>query len=69
MIKKLKYLDKTLFFISILLFVIGLVMIFSASNVTAYMSHAVSPYNYFLRQSAFLIAGESFTPSPVTATT
>ncbi len=57
MIKKLKYLDKTLFFISILLFVIGLVMIFSASNVTAYMSHAVSPYNYFLRQSVFLIAG------------
>lgn len=55
--KKLKYLDKTLLIVSIILFVIGLVMIFSASNVTAYMSHAKSPYSYFIRQSAFLIAG------------
>ena len=57
MIKKLKYIDKTLLIVTILLFVIGLVMVFSASNVTAYMSHAVSPYNYFIRQLAFLIAG------------
>lgn len=55
--KKLKYLDKTLLIVSIILFVIGLVMIFSASNVTAYMTHAKSPYSYFIRQSAFLIAG------------
>ena len=47
MIKKLKYLDKPLLIVTILLFVIGLVMVFSASNVTAYMSQAVSPYNYF----------------------
>ena len=32
-------------------------MVFSASNVTAYMSHAVSPYNYFIKQAAFLIVG------------
>ena len=32
-------------------------MVFSASNVTAYMSHAVSPYNYFFKQGAFLIFG------------
>ena len=57
MIKKLKYLDKPLLIVTILLFVIGLVMVFSASNVTAYMSQAVSPYNYFFRQSVFLVAG------------
>ena len=43
--KALKYMDKPL------------VMVFSASNVTAYMSHAVSPYNYFLKQTIFLISG------------
>ena len=57
MIKKLKYLDKPLLIVTILLFIIGLVMVFSASNVTAYMSQAVSPYNYFIKQAAFLIIG------------
>ena len=57
MIKKIKYLDKTLLVVTLLLFVIGLIMIFSASNVTAYMSQAVSPYNYFLRQLIFLVIG------------
>ena len=57
MIKKLKYLDKPLLIISIILFIIGLVMVFSASNVTAYMTKAVSPYNYFFRQAIFLGAG------------
>ena len=55
--KKFKYLDKPLLIVSILLFIIGLVMVFSASNVTAYMSHAVNPYHYFIRQAVFLIAG------------
>ena len=45
--KIIKYMDKPLFLITVLLFIMGLIMIFSASNVTAYMSHAVSPYNYF----------------------
>ena len=54
---KIKYLDKPLFFTTLFLFVFGLVMVFSASNVTAYMSHAVSPYNYFLKQAAFLLFG------------
>ena len=35
-------------------------MVFSASNVTAYMSHAVSPYNYFLKQGIILIIGAVF---------
>lgn len=49
--------DKPLFIVSILLFVIGLIMVFSSSNVTAYMTHAVSPYNYFIKQGIFLLVG------------
>ena len=49
--KIIKYLDKPLLFSTILLFIIGLIMVFSASNVTAYMTHAVSPYNYFFKQN------------------
>ena len=55
--RKLKYLDKTLLFVTVLLFIFGLIMVFSASNVTAYMYHAVSPYNYFIKQGMFLIVG------------
>ena len=54
---KIKYVDKILLIVTILLFVFGLIMVFSASNVTAYMSHAVSPYYYFVRQALFLIVG------------
>lgn len=52
-----KYIDKSLLIVSVLLFILGLVMIFSASNVTAYMRYATTPYYYFLRQALFLIAG------------
>ena len=52
-----KYLDKPLLIVSVLLFLIGLIMVFSSSNVTAYMSHAVSPYNYFIKQAIFLLLG------------
>ena len=55
--KIIKYIDKPLFFITIILFILGLIMVFSASNVTAYMTHAVSPYNYFMKQGAFLTVG------------
>ena len=55
--KIIKYIDKPLLFSTVLLFIIGLIMVFSASNVTAYMSHAVSPYNYFFKQGIFLIVG------------
>ena len=55
--KKFKYLDKSLLIVTVLLFLVGLVMVFSSSNVTAYMSHAVSPYNYFIKQSIFLVVG------------
>ena len=55
--KIIKYVDKPLLIVSVLLFIIGLIMVFSASNVTAYMSHDVSPYNYFIKQAFFLGVG------------
>lgn len=55
--KIIKYIDKPLFFVTIVLFIFGLIMVFSASNVTAYMTHAVSPYNYFIKQGIFLVVG------------
>ena len=55
--KIFKHLDKPLLIISILLFIFGLIMVFSASNVIAYMSHEVSAYYYFIRQGVFLLAG------------
>ena len=51
----LKKLDKCLVICTIILLILGLVMIFSASNVTSYMKYAKSPYYYFLRQSIFLV--------------
>ena len=55
--KIMKYIDKPLLIVTIILFIFGLVMVFPASNVTAYMSHEVSPYNYFMKQGIFLIVG------------
>jgi len=53
--KIIKNLDKPLLLISSILFIIGLIMIFSASNVTAYMKYSASPYRYFIKQCIFLI--------------
>lgn len=53
--KILKNLDKPLLMISILLFAIGLVMIFSSSNIIAFMQNGVSPYRYFIKQSIVLL--------------
>lgn len=55
--KEFKYLDKILLFCTIILFIIGLIMVFSASNITAYMKQGDSPYAYFIRQAIFLIVG------------
>lgn len=49
--------DKPLLIITVLLFVFGLVMVFSASNVTAFMSYDASPYNFFIKQGIFLLGG------------
>lgn len=53
--KIIKNLDKPLLILSFILFVIGLIMIFSASNVTAFMKYSASPYKYFLKQVLFLL--------------
>ena len=58
--KIIKYMDKPLLIITVLLFVMGLIMIFSASNVTAYMNFDASPYNYFVKQGVILIIGLFF---------
>lgn len=58
--KKLKYMDKPLFFVSILLFVMGLIMIFSSSNITAFMKYGASPYNYLFKQLIFLLLSFAF---------
>lgn len=55
--KIMKYIDFPLLIVTLILFITGLIMVFSSSNVTAYMSHAVSPYNYFIKQSIFLFVG------------
>ena len=55
----IKNLDKPLFFLTLVLFILGLVMVFSASNVTSYMNGG-SPYAYFFRQGLFLIVSFIF---------
>ena len=57
MIKIIKNVDKPLLIISIILFALGLVTIFSASNVTAYMLNDADPSRYFLKELVFLICG------------
>ena len=52
MIKKM---DKTLLFTSIILLVIGLIMVFSASNVTSFMKYKTTPYHFFNRQLLFFV--------------
>ena len=49
-----KKMDKILLITSIVLFVFGLIMIFSSSNVASYMKFNRAPYAFFLRQLIFL---------------
>lgn len=55
--KYIKNIDKKLFLATVILFVWGLIMIYSASNVTAYMRYEADPSNFFVRQLIFLVAG------------
>ena len=57
MFRKMRHIDKTLLITTTILFVLGLIMVFSASNVTAYMSRATSPYHYFINQLIFIVVG------------
>ena len=63
--KVLRNIDKLLLLVTALLFSIGLIMIFSASNVTAFMTKAESPYFYFIKQAFFLITGIIFITIPI----
>lgn len=56
-LKKVKHIDKWLFFVSIILISLGTIMIFSASNVSFYMRYASSPYKYLIRQILILGLG------------
>ncbi len=47
--------DKTLLFTSVILLIIGLIMVFSSSNVTSFMKYKTTPYHFFNRQLFFLI--------------
>lgn len=55
MIKKM---DKWLLLLTLILFAMGLIMVFSASNVAAFMRYNASPYRFLFKQSLFL--GASF---------
>ena len=55
--KPLRRVDIPLLVVTILLFVIGIIMIFSASNVTAYIKQGDSPYIYFIKQLVFVVLG------------
>ena len=56
-VSRLKYVDKLLLLVTILLFAIGTIMVFSASNVSFYMRYSNSPYLYLLKQIVILVLG------------
>lgn len=56
-LKNLRHTNKFILLVSIALFLFGLVMVFSASNISAVMRYGESPYYYAIRQGLFLIVG------------
>ena len=50
----IKNIDKPLFLMTLVLFTLGLIMVFSASNVTSKMNVG-RPYAYFIIQGLFLL--------------
>ncbi|MGI6324401.1 MAG: FtsW/RodA/SpoVE family cell cycle protein [Bacilli bacterium] len=50
-------LDGPLFFLMMILFILGLIMIFSASTIESFMRYGTSPYYFFIKQGIFLVAG------------
>lgn len=55
-----KKMDKPLFFITVILCVIGLVMVFSASSIAAVLQYRVSTYYFFKKQLIVMLAGFAF---------
>ena len=56
MSKLLSKMDIPLFIITIIYCILGLIMIYSASSVSAVILYDYTPYHYFIRQAIFLIA-------------
>lgn len=55
--KILQNLDKPLLISTFILFIIGILMVFSASNVAAYMRYGTSTYHFFIKQILAFIGG------------
>lgn len=55
--KILSKMDKPLLIVTIIFFIFGLIMIFSASSMESYMRYNYSPYHYFFRELLFMIIG------------
>lgn len=55
--KMLKYTDKILLIISVLLFAIGLIMIFSSSSISAFMRYNKTSYSFLMKQAGILALG------------
>ena len=55
--KELRHSNKLLLILTIALFTFGLVMVFSASNIAAFMRYEASPYRFLIKQSIFLTIG------------
>lgn len=58
--KLIAKMDKPLLILTIIFSIIGLIMIFSASNVAAVLRYSVSPYYFFVKQLIFLIIAYLF---------
>ncbi len=55
--KILKKMDKPLFFVTLILCIIGLVMVFSASSISAVLQYKVSTYHFFKKQLIAMVGG------------
>ena len=55
--KELRHSDKLLLVLTIALFTFGLIMVFSASNIAAFMRYEASPYRFLIKQAIFLGIG------------
>ena len=55
--EKLSKMDRPLLISTIILFIFGIIMIFSASSMESYMRYNYSPYHYFIRELIFLAIG------------
>ncbi len=58
--KLFKRMDKPLFFATLIMCIIGLVMVFSASSISAVLQYKVSTYYFFKKQLIVMIAGFVF---------